>query len=188
MGTGRKGQKHRQRPSACGLFCMLRNCESRSRGPYSNQIERLNMAKQAITVKDETAEGLPSLFANLANDLTELFDAKLALLKIELREDIEAYVRSIAMIIVGAVVALVGFSVLNVAIAFFVSTLFQATGLSEPARYGLGFFITALVYLAIGGVLIVTNKNKLGERDIVPTRTINELKKDKERIQEEIQV
>ena len=144
------------------------------------------MAKTAVTVKHDSSDSIPSLFANLAEDLTELVDAKLALLKIELREDLEAYLRSIAMIIVGGAVALVGFAVLNASIAFFISMLFQRAGMNAAASYGLGFLITAAAYLAIGAALILINKNRLAEQDIVPTRTINELKKDKERIEEAI--
>jgi uncharacterized membrane protein YqjE len=145
------------------------------------------MAKKALTVTNETPEGLPSLFADLADDLTDLFDAKLSLLKIELREDFEAYIRSLTMLVIGAVVALVGFALLNVAFAFLVSMLFAGMGLSETARYGLGFAITSIIYLALGGALIMINKNKIAAQNIVPTRTINELKKDKERIEEEIE-
>lgn len=144
------------------------------------------MKNDAIQTKTEEPEGLPALFGKMADDLTQLFDAKLTLLKIEIREDVEAYIRGTAMILIGAVAALVGFALFNVAIAFLVSTLFQNTGFSQPVRYGLGFAITALVYLAVGGILVIVNKNRMAAQELGPERTIAELKKDRERIEEEI--
>ena len=141
------------------------------------------MKNDAIKTTSEEPEGLPSLFGKMADDLTQLFDAKLALLKIEISEDVAAYIRGSVMIVVGGVIGLVGFALLNVAIAFLMSTLFQNTGLSQPVRYSLGFAITALIYLVLGAVLIMINKNKLAAQGIMPTRSINELKKDKAQIE-----
>lgn len=144
------------------------------------------MENRAVQVKNEEPEPLPDLFGKMAGDLTELFEAKLALLKIELREEAQVYLRGAAMIAAGGVVALVGLALLNVAAAFFVSTLFENTNLSQPARYGLGFAITAAVYLVLGAAAIVISKNRMAEQDLVPPRTVTELKRDKEMIEDEI--
>jgi uncharacterized membrane protein YqjE len=136
--------------------------------------------------KDGPADSLPALFGKMADDVTQLLDTKLSLLKIEVKEDVEAYVRGGAMVLIGAVVALVGFALLNVALAFLVSTLFQNTGLSQPVRYSLGFIITAIVYLVAGAFLIIVNKNKMAKRDLTPTRSLTELKRDKARLEKEI--
>lgn len=143
------------------------------------------MKRDAVQVQRDN-DDLPSLFARLADQTTELLDAKLALLKIELKEDATAYVRGMVMILVGAVVALIGFALLNVAIAFLISTLFNGTTLSQPTRYGLGFIITAAVYLIIGVVLIVINKNKLAEQNLVPERSVAELERDKTVLEREL--
>src|ERR1700759_1179185 len=100
------------------------------------------MKREAIKVPTDEPEPLPTLLGRMADDLTELFDTKLTLLKIELREDLEAYIRGLAMILIGAVVGLVGFALLNVAIAFLVATLFENSGFSQPMRYAFGFAIT----------------------------------------------
>ena len=142
--------------------------------------------KSAIQTKTDVPEGLPTLFGKMADDLTQLFDAKFTLLKIEIKEDIEAYLRGIALVLIGAVVALVGFALMNVAIAFAVSTLFQSTGFSQPMRYGMGFAITAVIYLVLGAALIIRNKNKLAAQGIMPTRSVNQIKKDMILIEEEI--
>jgi uncharacterized membrane protein YqjE len=131
-------------------------------------------------------ESLPTLFGRLTNELTQLFDAKLKLLKTELKEEVSAYATGAVLILAGAVIAIVGFALLNVAIAFLVSLLFEATHWSLAAKYGAGFAITALVYLIIGGIVVVVAKNRLAKQSIVPKRTAMELRRDKEWLKEQI--
>lgn len=136
--------------------------------------------------KPTDMENLPSLFGRLGDDVTKLLDTKLSLLKVEIKEDVNAYVRGGVLIAVGGLVAAIGFALLNIALAFFVSTLFANTGLSQPAKYALGFVITGAVYLAVGVILIVVMKKRLAAQGIVPERTVEELQKDKEWLKEEL--
>jgi uncharacterized membrane protein YqjE len=137
------------------------------------------------TEKEEPQRDLPSLLQRLAEDLSNLFDQKVSLLKLEVREDVDAYVRGSIVILAGGIVAAVGFALANVALAFFVSTLFVNTSLSEPARYALGFILTGILYLLIGPIVIVIAKDRLARQGLLPRRTINELERDKEWIQRE---
>jgi uncharacterized membrane protein YqjE len=139
---------------------------------------------ESTTVKE--SERLPGLFARLADQLTQLFDAKVALLKVEIKEQLNAYAFGVLTMTAGIVVAVIGFALLNVAIAFLVSMLFESTSWSQPARYALGFVITALLYFAVGGVLIVLAKNRLTKQGIVPPRTAMELQRDKDWLEKEI--
>ena len=66
-------------------------------------------------------ESLPALFARLTNELMQLVDAKLELLKTELRQEARVYAVGAVLILVGVVIATVGFALLNVAIAFLIS-------------------------------------------------------------------
>jgi uncharacterized membrane protein YqjE len=140
----------------------------------------------AIPEVERAVETLPSLFTRLGDQLTQLFDAKLSLLRIELKEEIDAYLRGAIMIIVGALVALIGFALLNVAIAFLISMLFDAAHISQVARYALGFTVTALLYLAVGAIVIVKAKNRINQQGIVPPRTATELERDKEWIKNQM--
>src|SRR6185369_3815480 len=79
------------------------------------------------------AESLPTLFSRLGDDVMQLFNSQLALFKVEIKEEASAYARGITMIALGAVVAVVGFALLNVAVAFAVSTLFAQANFSQPA-------------------------------------------------------
>ena len=71
-------------------------------------------------------EDLPSLFARLTGELTQLFDAKLDLLKAELKKEANAYAVGAIFILAGVIIAMIGFALLNVAIAFLISMLFDA--------------------------------------------------------------
>ena len=136
-----------------------------------------------MAAAERAAETLPELFTRLADQLTQLLDAKLALLRVELKEEFNTYLRSIGMLVAGAVIALIGFSLLNVAIAFFISMLFNGVPMSQPARYGLGFIVAAALYLVAGTVMVMKARHKMARQKIVPPRTAAELRRDKEWLQ-----
>jgi len=139
-----------------------------------------NTANRALERPDQS---LTTLFGRLTADLTELFDAKLQLLKTELKEEMTSYAGGVSLIVGGAVIGLIGFAVLNVGIAFFVSMLFDSADLSHAVRYGLGFIITALLYLVIGAIIILVAKRRLAKQRIIPERSALELKRDKQWLQ-----
>ena len=146
--------------------------------------------KTAMTTVREAApsetESLPSLVGRLGEDVMQLFDTKVSLLKVELREEANAYARGAVAMALGGIVAAVGFALLNVAIAFGVSTLFATTSLSQPARYALGFVLTGLFYLVIGGIVVLATKSRLAKQGLVPNRTVEELRKDKQWLKNEL--
>jgi uncharacterized membrane protein YqjE len=125
-------------------------------------------------------DSLPALFGRLGDDVIQLLDTKISLLKVEVKEDADAYIRGGVLIGIGGVIAAVGFALLNVAIAFGVSTLFANTDLSQPAKYAIGFVITGVVYLVIGAIIVVVMKNRLAKHNPVPNRSVDELRKDKQ--------
>ena len=131
-------------------------------------------------------QSLTTLFSRLTDDLTELFGAKLELLKTELKEEMISYAGGASLIVGGAVVGVIGFALLNVGVAFFVSMLFDSADLSQAVRYGLGFIITALLYSVIGTIVILVAKRRLAKQRIIPERSALELKRDKQWLQEKV--
>ena len=131
-------------------------------------------------------EGLPTLFGRLGDDIMQLFNSQLALFKVEIKEEAGAYARAVTMIAIGGVIATVGFALLNVAIAFAVSTLFAQANFSQPASYALGFVVTGGFYVLVGAVVVMAMKNKLAKQDLVPQRTVAELRKDKQWLKNEL--
>ncbi len=130
-------------------------------------------------------ETLPGLFGRLGDDVMRLLDAKLGLLKVELKEEASVYGRTTAMMAVGGVVAAIGFALLNVAVAFFVARLFFMS-FTPPISYALGFLVTGALYLAVGGALALVMKNRLSSLSAAPARSLEELRKDKQWLKNEI--
>ena len=131
-------------------------------------------------------DGLPNLFGRLADDVMQLVNSQLALFKVEIKEEANAYARGAAMIAFGAAVATVGFALLNVAIAFAVSTLFARANFSQPASYALGFLVTGGFYVLVGAIMVFVMKNRLARRNLMPERTVQELRKDKQWLKNEL--
>lgn len=134
----------------------------------------------------KTDESLPSLFGRLGDDVMQLFDTKLSLLKVEIKEEANEYARDGIMIGVGGIIAAIGFALLNVALAFGISTLFANTGLSQPAKYAIGFVSAGVLYLIVGTIIISTMKKRLAKQSLVPDRTVEELRKDKQWLKNEL--
>lgn len=132
------------------------------------------------------AESLPTLFSRLGEDVMDLFNSQLALFKVEIKEEANAYARSVTMIAIGAVIATIGFALLNVAIAFAVSTLFAQANFSQPTSYALGFVVTGAFYVLVGALVVLMMKSRLAQQELVPPRTVAELRKDKQWLKNEL--
>ena len=135
---------------------------------------------------DKSDESLPSLFSRLGDDVMQLFDTKMSLLKVEIKEEANEYARDGIMIGAGGIIAAVGFALLNVALAFGISTLFANTDLSQAAKYAIGFLSAGVLYLIIGSIIMMTMKNRLAKQSLVPDRTVAELRKDKQWLKNEL--
>lgn len=131
-------------------------------------------------------EQLPTLFTKLGDDVVQLFNSQLALFKVEIREEANIFARGAVMIAVGSVIGVIGFALLNVALAFGVSTLFARANFSQPASYALGFVATGVFYLIVGAILVVAIRSRLANQQLVPKRTVAELRKDKEWLKNEL--
>jgi uncharacterized membrane protein YqjE len=154
------------------------------------EVERRAAAPLAQPQSD--MENLPALLGRLGDDVMRLVDTKLSLVKVELKEDASFYARNAALTAVGAIIAAIGFALVNVAIAFFISTLFgsdEAGRVAErhgPTSYGWGFLITGVVYLVIGGAVILMMKNRMASYDPAPTTSLEEIRKDKQWLKNEM--
>jgi uncharacterized membrane protein YqjE len=135
-------------------------------------------------------ESLPALFGRLGDEVMKLVDTKLNLIKVELKEDASVYARNSAMMVVGGVVATVGLALILVAVACFVSLLFAndagAVTRYTPRSYGWGFAITGLLITVIGGALALIAKNRMASYNPAPTASLEEIRKDKQWLKNEI--
>jgi uncharacterized membrane protein YqjE len=144
----------------------------------------LAKADDAAMIRND--ESLPNLLGRLGDDVMQLINSQLALFKVEIKEEASAYARNAAFIAVGGVVAAIGFALVNVAIAFGVSTLFSRANLTQPASYALGFVVTGLFYVLVGGIVVLAMKNRLAKQQLVPPMTAQELRKDKQWLKSEL--
>jgi uncharacterized membrane protein YqjE len=144
-----------------------------------------NPATPAVIQKPDN-ESLPSLFSRLGDDVMQLFDTKLSLLRVELREEANEYARDGLMIAVGGMIAAIGFALVNVALAFGISTLFANVDLSQPAKYAIGFITAGALYLIVGAIIVSAMKSRLAKQKLVPDKTVAELRKDKQWLKNEL--
>ena len=156
------------------------------------EVERKRVDVPATVEPQPEIENLPTLFGRLGDDVMRLVDTKLSLIKVELKEDASFYARNGAFTAVGALVALIGFALANVAVAFFIANFFandSAGAVAQkfgPTSYGLGFLITGVVYIVVGLVIVLVMKSRLANHYPAPTTTIEEIRKDKQWLKNEI--
>ena len=131
-------------------------------------------------------ENLPTLLTRLGDNVTQLFDTKMSLLKVELKEDVSAFLAAGIGIVIASMVALVGFALTSVAAALGISTLLANTNLSPVGRYSLAFVIVGLIYFIVGTVVALVMKGRLSKQSLIPNRTVDEFRKDKEWLKKEL--
>ncbi|MBX5479072.1 MAG: phage holin family protein [Pyrinomonas methylaliphatogenes] len=140
--------------------------------------------ERSVTTKSPTElESLPALFGRLGDDVLKLMDTKISLLRIELREEITNYVRGLILTIFGASLALIGLALLGVAAALYISGFMSAP---PPNHYALGFLAIGLFFGLAGALLSLMMKGRLAARELMPDRSLEELRKDKRWLKHEI--
>ena len=113
--------------------------------------------------------GIGPLIAGLLQDLQDVVRAEIQLAKTELKEEATAAGRGLAAIAAGAVVGLVGFLVLMLAVAYLLAVwlpLWVAAG------------IVGLALLVVAAILALSGKRALSAANLKPEQTLESLKED----------
>ena len=131
-------------------------------------------------------ENLPVLLTRLGDDVMQLFDTKMSLLKVEVHDDVNSFLRAGTVIGIAAMVALIGVALASVALALGISTQLANTNLSQTGRYGVSFASVGLIYLIVGTIIALVMKGRLSKQSLVPDRTVDEFRKDKEWLKKEL--
>ncbi|MCU1268674.1 MAG: hypothetical protein JWM21_4992 [Acidobacteria bacterium] len=147
---------------------------------------RMAAAPARVPASPIDTENLPQLMSRLGDDVMALVDTKISLLKVEVKEEANTFIRGGVLIAMGGVIATIGFALANVAVALGVATLFATTNLSPAAQYALGFAITGAIYLVLGGIIVLAMKARLARQSVVPPRTVEELRKDTQWLKKEL--
>ena len=146
-------------------------------------------AQRAIEAKHHRPAGLdeiPTLVSDLGDELTQLLDAKVGLLKLEVKEEVATYVLNGAMVAGGAALAGIGLLFGSLAIVFGISSIFLHNGFGPGASYGISFVIVGVTYFVIGVISALVFSRKLSAHDPTPERTVQELRKDKRWLKQEL--
>ena len=152
------------------------------------EVERRRVDVPATVEPQPEIENLPTLFGRLGDDVMRLVDTKLSLIKVELKEDASFYARN------GEPNSLCCDQGLweRLAVAFFIANFFgndSAGAVAQkfgPNSYGLGFLITGVLYIVVGLVIVFVMKSKLANHNPAPTTSIEEIRKDKQWLKNEI--
>ncbi len=140
-----------------------------------------------------TISHLSAQFKRLGDEITQLFNARFDLLKIEGKNDVVAGLRCGGLIIGGGTIAAFGCLLVSVAAACYVAKLFGAgnvvdsltmplvVGRDKPLLYGAGLVLVGMLCLLIGGGVGIIALGLVRERTPL-RRSVNELRKDRQSI------
>ncbi len=123
---------------------------------------------------------IPSLVKQLRDDTSTLVRDEVALAKTEMKEKACVFGKSIGGIAVGALAGYAALVLFLYAIGALLSSFLREAGLAVWMANFVGLGIVALVVGAISAFLIKAGLAKLQDESLVPKRTVETIKKDKE--------
>jgi hypothetical protein len=108
------------------------------------------------------AETLPSQIRDLSEDTVKLLEEHARLFKVEMKEELSAYLRDGLILGLGGLVATVGF-------AMFSSRLPRGAG---------------IVYMLLGGATVMAMANRIAKRSPIPRGVAEEIREDRRWLRE----
>lgn len=129
-------------------------------------------------IYEDKPRTLPQLIADLVNQFTELFQTELRLVKAEFSEKLSQYANGGTMIGAGGVALLVALFLVLQAIVLWLAAL----GL--PERWG--YLLVGLVVGGIGAGVLMKGINNLKTTNLVPDRTLGQVRADVATVKERV--
>jgi hypothetical protein len=126
------------------------------------------------------------LLKKLRDDTTTLIRDEISLAKAEISEKITSASRNIGYLMGGALVVYAALMLILQGISFLLRQLFISLGMSEPSATLLGFLIVGVVVGVIGALLIVKALDAFKKQSIIPSKTTETLKEDKQWVQSKV--
>ncbi|MGJ7460782.1 phage holin family protein [Halomonas sp. MA07-2] len=121
--------------------------------------------------REHSADSIADLIRNLATDLSTLLGKEIELAKSEVGESVSEAKTAVGAIATGAAIAMAGLVVLLMSAVY---------GLSNVLEPWLAALIVGAVALLVGFLMVGSAKKKISANSIVPERTLESTKKDKE--------
>ena len=125
---------------------------------------------------------LASIIAEIREELKELVNTRVEMLRSELRETTAALKAGIPMLMIAAVFLATAYLLLTAALVAVVSVAFAGS----PYAWFYSFLIVGFVWLMIGGLAGMLALHRFREHGFFPKRTVEVLKADKAWLQNEI--
>lgn len=122
--------------------------------------------------------GLGDLLGRFTNEFSRLIRLEIQLAKAEATEKATAIGKGAGVVAAGAILALVGLSILAMAIGFLLGTVMPVWA---------GFLITSILFLGIGGALAAAGMSRIKKVPTELRRTKETIDEDKQWMRKEIQ-
>ncbi len=116
-------------------------------------------------------EGLGSLVTGIVEDLQGIVRGEVLLAKTELKEDVSKLGKAAGALVAGALIGLVGFIFLMLAVTYLIATQLDMW---------LSAGIVAVALLLIAGILVMSGKKAMSAASLKPDETIDSLKEDQQ--------
>lgn len=118
-----------------------------------------------------TGASLGDTVTEIIKDLQDIVRGEVQLAKTEVKEEASKMGKGIGMIAGAAIVALVGFIFLMLGVTYL---------LNKSLEMWMAAGIVGLALLIIGGIVAMVGKGRMDEANLVPEKTVESLKEDKE--------
>lgn len=126
------------------------------------------------------------LVKQLQEDSTSLIRDEVALAKTEISEEISMVGKNIGFLVAGALVGYAALVILLIALGSLIAEGLVAMGLHLALAHFLGLAIIAIIVGLISAALVKKALDKLKTTNLVPERTVESLKNNKEFVEDQI--
>lgn len=127
------------------------------------------------------------LIKQLRDESTTLIKEEIALVKTEMGEKVSLFSRNVGYLIAGALVAYSALVIILIALGSLLTKAFVENGTDPAMAHFLGLTIVGVVVGAIGAFMAIKAINTLKGESLVPNKTIETLKHDKQWATNQIQ-
>ncbi len=143
-----------------------------------NEYDSPQAGPTAAAGREHGPESIADLIRNLATDLSALFGREVALAKSEVRVSVSEVKTAAGAIATGVAMSIAGLVVLLLSAVY---------GLSNVVAPWLAALIVGAAALLVGYLMVGSAKRAMADSTVVPERTLDAAKKDKETLQKATQ-
>jgi hypothetical protein len=130
---------------------------------------------------------IAGLLHNLRDLTTTLLRQEVQLAKAEVGEKVSSLGRDVAQIAIGGVIAFAGALLLLFGISDLVGSLLLRAGLDADVAQWVARLAVGLIVALVGGLLLLKAKKAMSRESLVPEKTVETLKQDKQWAQNKLE-